>query len=416
VTILGTASPSKGTFDPTTDTWTIGNLAQGQTVTLRYAAQIGAGGTLTTTAVVSADQLETTLVNNVSSTPVTTPLPEPDVNKDLYLSSSAPAVNTSLSPTSLPAPVAGSTALYATGAGPGGMPLVQVFDRGTGQLRLSFLAFDAGYRGGVSVAMGDVNGDGVPDVVVAAGAGGGSNVKVFDGSTGALLSSFFAFAAGYQGAISVAAGDVTGDGRADIIVGAGVGGHSNVKVLDGMTGQVISSFFAFDPGYMGAISVAAGDVTGGGRADVIVGAGVGGHSNVRVFNGSTGQELSSFFAFYEGFIGAISVAAGDVTGGGRADIIVGAGVGGGSNVKVLDGTTGATVASFFAFGAGYAGAVNVAAADVDNSGRADVVVSTAVGALPEVIAYDPLTGEPIDAFYAYDTSFLGGVSISATNK
>src|SRR5205823_5546097 len=52
--------------------------------------------------------------------------------------------------------------LYAVGSGPGRAPLVQMFNA-DGTLRMRFNAYDAGFHGGVSVAVADVNGDGTPD-------------------------------------------------------------------------------------------------------------------------------------------------------------------------------------------------------------------------------------------------------------
>src|SRR5262249_28229969 len=68
-----------------------------------------------------------------------------------------------------------------TGAGRGGLPLVHVYNP-DGSLAANFFAFDPGFAGGVRVAAGDVTGDGIPDVVVAAGVTGGPHVKVIDGT------------------------------------------------------------------------------------------------------------------------------------------------------------------------------------------------------------------------------------------
>src|SRR5262245_931566 len=62
--------------------------------------------------------------------------------------------------------------IFAVGAYLGGSPEVRVYNP-DGSLRDSFLAYDAGFTGGVRVAVADVNGDAVPDVVTAAGPGGG---------------------------------------------------------------------------------------------------------------------------------------------------------------------------------------------------------------------------------------------------
>src|SRR5262245_45891629 len=80
----------------------------------------------------------------------------------------------------LPSTAAG---MFAVGADAGALPEVHVYNA-DGSLRDSFLAFSEDFTGGVRVAVADVNGDGVPDVVTAAGPGGGPHVKVFDGVTG----------------------------------------------------------------------------------------------------------------------------------------------------------------------------------------------------------------------------------------
>src|SRR5260370_649803 len=67
--------------------------------------------------------------------------------------------------------------------GPAGAPEVRVFSGLTGKVMTQFFAFDTTFTGGVNVATGDVDGDGVPDIIVGAGATGGPHVKVIDGTT-----------------------------------------------------------------------------------------------------------------------------------------------------------------------------------------------------------------------------------------
>ncbi len=309
-------------------------------------------------------------------------------------------------------PAIASAGTIVTGLGAGGTPQVGVFDAATAALQYSFLAYDTSFTGGVRVAVGDVNGDGSADVVTGTGAGGGPHVKVFDGSTGALIRSFFAFDPGFTGGVYVAAGDVTGDGAAEVIVGAGSGGAPQVKVFDGATGALIRSFLAYDAAFAGGVRVAAGDVNGDGSADIVTGTGPGGGPHVKVFDGSTGALVRSFFAFDPGFTGGVYVAAGDLSGDGAAEMIVGADAGGLPHVKAFDGTTGVLVRSFLAYDVSFTGGVRVAAGDVNGDGSADIVTGTGPGGGPHVKVFDGDTGAAIQSFFAAAPTFTGGVYVA----
>lgn len=174
------------------------------------------------------------------------------------------------------------------------------------------------------MATGDVTGDGFDDVITAAGVGGGPHVQIFDGSTGRIVRGFYAYGSGYVGGVMVATGDVNGDGRADIVTGTGVGGGPHVRVFSGADGSVLGEFFAYAANFTGGVNVAAGDIDGDGRADIITGPGAGGGPHVRAFRGMTWTNLANFFAYDARFTGGVTVAAGDVNGDGRADIITGA--------------------------------------------------------------------------------------------
>ena len=310
------------------------------------------------------------------------------------------SVNSVLDP---PVSVQAITEVNAVGAYEGAGPHVLVYNAATGSVLQSYFAFP-GFPGGVSVATGDLNGDGFEDVIVGAGDGAttGGHVKAFDGATGGELYSFFAFP-GFTGGVFVGAGDVNGDGSADIIVGARAGASGgHVKVFDGVSGAEIRSFFAF-LGYTGDARVAGGDVNNDGLADIVVGTGLG-SSHVKVFDGATGGELRSFFAF-PGYTGGVFVGAGDLNGDGFAELVVGAAAGAtGGHVKTYDGDTGAETRSFFAF-PGFTGGVTVAA------GTAEFLVGAGPGAGPHVKVFDGPTGAETQSFFAFDQAFVGGVFV-----
>jgi hypothetical protein len=221
------------------------------------------------------------------------------------------------------------------------------------------MAYSPLFLGGVYVAVGDINGDGRADVIAGTGVGGGPHVQAFSGRDGTVLASFMAYHAAFRGGAVVAAGDVTGDGRADIITGTGPSGGAHVKVFDGRSLQEFRSFFAFDPAFRGGVTVAAGDVNGDGRADVIAGVGPGGGSAVRVFDAQSQAVLQSFTAFAPAFQGGVRVASADLDGDGRADVLVGAGSGMASQVLGYDGETLRSVRTLTVFDPGFLGGVYV---------------------------------------------------------
>src|SRR4029078_1987124 len=107
----------------------------------------------------------------------------------------------------------------------------------------TFYAFSSKYTGGVRVASGDVNGDGYNDVIVGTGNSGGARVRVFDGhntdSPGkpVLLYDIHAYSNGYRGGVYVASGDVDGDGKSDIIVAPSAGSSALIRVFSGADGH-----------------------------------------------------------------------------------------------------------------------------------------------------------------------------------
>jgi autotransporter-associated beta strand protein len=305
--------------------------------------------------------------------------------------------------TSAPAPQR-----YAVARGPGSSPQVNVYDQ-TGFL-YSIMAYSPVFGGGVRVAMGDINGDGVPELVTAPGPTGGPDIRVFDGVTHALINEFLAYDLAFTGGVFVALGDVNGDNFLDIVTGAGAGGGPHVKAFFGTNGVLVSSFFAYAAAFTGGVTVAAGDVTGDGIAEIITGPGTGGGPHVRVFN-AAGGVVNEFLAYDAAFFGGIFVAAGDIDGDSKADIITSAGKGGGPHVKAFNGLTSATIASFLAYDPNFRGGVTVAAADLDGDGRAEILTGAGPGGGPHVKGWR-FPGPTVNlSFLAFDPAFTGGVFV-----
>jgi hypothetical protein len=315
------------------------------------------------------------------------------------------------------------THLIVTGADAGGGPEVRVFTP-TGTLLRDFMAYNPAFAGGVRVALGDVDGDGDEDIVTAPGAGGGPDIRVFDGSSGALIAEFMAFSPLFSGGVFIAVADINHDGFADIITSAGKGGGPEVKVFDGKSimaraPALLADFMAYDPAFNGGVQVAAGDINRDGIPDLITAPGAGGGPDVRVFGGADLSGASSstdiireFMAYSPLFAGGVFVAATDVNGDGYADVITGAGAGGGPEVKATSGRDGSILADFMAYNSSFSGGVRVAAVgDLNGDGGAELVTTPGAGISSSVQVFDGPGANKLDTFFAYDPKFLGGVFV-----
>jgi hypothetical protein len=306
--------------------------------------------------------------------------------------------------------------IIVTGTDVGAPPNVKVFDAATGDLKLSFFAYDPSYLGGVRVASADVTGDGTPDIITAPGPNAPPNVRVFDGKTGdqvaGPLGSFFAYDPGYLGGVEVGAGDVNGDGHADIITGvdAHVGVGPNVKVFSGADGSTMRSFWAYDPGFYGGVRVAAGDVNSDGFADIITAPAIA-TSNVKVFDGQTNNTIASFFAYEPTYNGGLYVASGDVDADGHDDVIVSRGTGT-PQVTTFSGATYEQIHQYNAYDPAFQGGARVGAVDANGDGHADVITGPGPGGGPHVKLCNCNVEEELENFYAYDPSYLGGIYVA----
>jgi hypothetical protein len=278
-----------------------------------------------------------------------------------------------------------TSAEILTGPGPGTVfgPHVRGFRPDGAPLPgLSFLAYGTN-QFGVNVAAADLDGNGVDEIVTGPGPGEvfGPHVRgwVYDGTAVIPLVnvSFFAYGANQFG-INVAAGDVDGDGIDEIVTGPGpgpmYGPHVRGWNVDGWSVDPVPGlgFMAYGTDRFGAV-VACGDVDGDGIDEILTAPGpsvtFGSHIRGWSYDGSAAAPLPglSFFAWGSTLprFGARVAADADLDGNGRADIVVGAGPDPsiGSPVKVFDydGTGVDLRFSLQAYPAGWRHGVNVAA-------------------------------------------------------
>jgi hypothetical protein len=203
-----------------------------------------------------------------------------------------------------------------------------------------------GFTGVIRSTVGDFNADGVPDYAFATGPGPAATIRIFDGATGADLVPATGVLGGFTGGTFLAAGDIDRDGAAELAVSADAGGGNRVSLfrISGGTLVPVVDFLAFDdPVFRGGSRVALGDVNHDGAADLIVGAGLGGGPRVSVYDGTallagrTGRLIPDFFALDPALRSGVYVSVADVNGDGFADILYSTGFTGGPRVRVVSG-------------------------------------------------------------------------------
>jgi len=267
----------------------------------------------------------------------------------------------------------------------------------------NFYALD--WKGGATVAVGDINGDDELDIVAGTGPGTRSAFAAFN-PLGILFTSNSGVYGNFTGGVNVAAGDVNGDGFDDIITGAGPGGGPHVIVFTGNAQGLpseVGGFYAYDPNFHGGVTVAAADIDGNGTDEIITGAGPGGGPHVRVFNANgTPFGGDGFYAYHPNFHGGVNVAAGDFGGDSKAEIITGAGPGGGPHVRVFQGNGSGVGDGFYAYGAAFGGGVAVAVGQADGAGANDIVTGPQIGGDPHIRVFLDSAGNfDHGGFYAY---------------
>ncbi|MFA6097911.1 MAG: FG-GAP-like repeat-containing protein [Patescibacteria group bacterium] len=266
------------------------------------------------------------------------------------------------------------------------------------------------FPGSAHIAVGNVSPAAGEELVVGAGLGGGPHVRIYD-SQNQLIGQFFALPTTFRGGIDVATGDVDGDGYDEIIIGNGPGADPEIRIFKG-DGTLVTMFLAYPSGFRAGISVASADLNLDGLADIVTAPGPGGGPQVRIFDAS-GKVLGQFFAYNPAFRGGVDVAAVDATSESGAAIITGAGPGGGPHVRIFN-PKAELIGQFMAYDTSFRGGVRVTAGNIQNKNIApEIAVAPASGGGPNVRLYNlsaQLTGFNTNEFEAW---WRGGYDLAA---
>lgn len=144
-----------------------------------------------------------------------------------------------------------------------------------------------------SLAVADLGNDGNAEIIVGAGFGMTPTVRVLR-QDGSMIGDFLAYDQAFKGGVNVAVCDLDRDNKNDIITGAGFTGGPHVRVFNNMGKPTGVAFFAYDQNFHGGVNIACGDITGDGVPEIITGAGLSGGPHIKVFNAS-GKLLTESF-------------------------------------------------------------------------------------------------------------------------
>ena len=214
-------------------------------------------------------------------------------------------------------------------------------------------------------------------VSVGSGINGGPHVREFRAKAQLTeVSSFFAYDQGFLGGVHTASWS-NKSGVRYLAVAPAAGGGPQVQLF--RDGTRVLNFFAYDPALRSGVYVALADFNNDGVPDIVTGPGAGGGPHVRVFSGKDASVLADYFEFDNPNLRTgVRVAAGDFNGDGVPDVAAAPGNGGGPHVVVRSGADFSHVlASFFAYETSFQSGVHLGAGRFEANGKADFLVTGA---------------------------------------
>jgi hypothetical protein len=197
---------------------------------------------------------------------------------------------------------------------------IEVFNSKNEKLS-EFYPYNENYNKGINIALGDINNDGTIEIVTGTQNGAGPQIRIFNYQGELINPGFFAFDPESRGGVNVAIGDLDSDGTMEIIAGAGQGSGSHVKVFNYQGELINPGFFAYDAEFRGGVNVAVGDVSGDGQNEIITAPGPGGGPHIKVFDLNGTRLFAQFYAFDQDNDSGIQVFAVDVDGDGVDEIM-----------------------------------------------------------------------------------------------
>lgn len=275
--------------------------------------------------------------------------------------------------------------------------------------RERFQAFTPKHKVGGHVALGDLDGDGRAEIVIGAGSGASPEVQVFGGD-GKRRAVFLAYNKDFKGGVRVAIGDLDGDGQAEIVTAPGPGMDPLIRRFkaDGTFSQP-NGFLAYTRSLRGGVNIAVGDLDGDGKAEIITAPGFTGGPHLRAWRGDFTPLGEGNFVFDQQLRDGLTVAYLRTSQGPRVAVSVEGWSEPSVRLYAWDASGFVFQNEFPVYTPGWKHGALLGAYDKDGDGFDDLVVTPNGGSRAELRVY-ARTGELLGTYLVMDEAYRGAVS------
>ncbi len=302
-----------------------------------------------------------------------------------------------------------------TGAGVGGGPHIRIFDQ-SGEVKYEFFAFHPDFHGGIDIACGNLDQDQYQEIAVSQKSLGQAWIKVYKikNNREYLISQFLAYNENFEGGAHVAIGDINGDEIGEILTGAGVGGGPHVLSFDKAGNSMGINFFPFPADYRGGVDVTVANVIGDKKEEIILAANKFATSRIKIYRDNN-EIISDFIAYAEAYQGGVNISAGDYNHDGFSEIITVPNCNGSPFIRILDKNGNPIINSYQIYDQEFRGGFTVILGNVDKDNQVEIIAAPLSRRLKfrEVIGYS-VQNRPIES-YIYGDGYKKIIYVGGTH-
>lgn len=279
-----------------------------------------------------------------------------------------------------------------------------------GVVKAKFSTFD---NLNINVASGDFNGDGKKEIAVTPQGLASSEVRIYQ-TNGKLLTKFLAYESKFTGGVNLAGGDIDGNGVEELVMVPAYNRRAEIKIMN-KNFKLQTSWLAYPANYLGGANLSVADLNGDGKAEIATVPASGTGAQVKVFS-SGGKLIYQWFAFEPQLKGGFKIAAINSYSSLSANPIIA--IASGKDmlpyVKIFT-PDGRLQNSWLAYNFNFDKGINIAGADVDNDGQAEIITGTGANEVP-LLSLFKQDGTLIKSYYSDKKTLNLGVNVATYIK